>query len=109
MTRKAFHRKLLGCQEPAFSPMVSLLGPRQELPVFQSPPFLAFGTSPTGFSASFAVLWALNRPEADEIEQRARTTWAGELVVGRDLDRFVLTSDGVSTRRFDMAKGGYPS
>jgi ribonuclease Z len=47
-------------------------------------------------------------PADDEIAQRARTNWTGELVVGMDLDRFVVTSTGVATRHFDLARGAYP-
>lgn len=48
------------------------------------------------------------RPDEAEIEQRARTTWAGDLAVGKDLDRFVLMPAGVAVRHFDHARGLYP-
>ena len=46
-------------------------------------------------------------PDSD-IAERARTTWSGNLVVGLDLDRFVVSATGIATKRFDHAKGGYP-
>ena len=48
------------------------------------------------------------RPTDTDIEQRTRTNWAGPLVVGRDLDRFVLTDAGVAMQRFDHAREAYP-
>lgn len=47
------------------------------------------------------------RPGDNEIEARTRTAWSGNLVVGTDLTRFVLTADAVSTKRFDHATGVY--
>ncbi len=47
------------------------------------------------------------RPQEHEIETRARTTWDGNLVVGSDLTRFVLTAEAVSMQRFDHARGVY--
>ena len=47
-------------------------------------------------------------PDSD-IAGRARTTWAGDLVVGLDLDRFVISGAGVATKRFDFARGAYPA
>ena len=46
-------------------------------------------------------------PGDEEIEARARTSWSGNLVVGTDLTRFVLTADAVLTNRFDHARGAY--
>ncbi len=48
------------------------------------------------------------RPTDAEIEQRTRANWSGPLVVGRDLDRFVLTTSGVAMQRFDHAREAYP-
>jgi ribonuclease Z len=47
------------------------------------------------------------RPEDSDIEARTRASWSGNLVVGADLTRFVLTADAVSMKRFDHATGGY--
>jgi ribonuclease Z len=47
------------------------------------------------------------RPDVAEIEARTRTAWSGNLTVGADLTRFVLTADGVKVQRFDHAKGAY--
>ena len=47
------------------------------------------------------------RPGDRDIEARTRTTWNGNLVIGADLTRFVLTADDVSVQRFDQIKGGY--
>ena len=33
-------------------------------------------------------------PADDEITERARTTWAGGLAVGKDLERFIVTAAG---------------
>ncbi len=50
-----------------------------------------------------------NPPPGDaEIEQRTRTNWAGDLRVGKDLDRFVVTQAGVSAQHFDPARGFQP-
>lgn len=48
-------------------------------------------------------------PPDSDIAQRARTTWGGDLVVGLDLDRFVVSASGVATKRFDFARGAYPA
>jgi len=48
------------------------------------------------------------RPGEAEIVQRTRTNWTGDLIVGQDLDRFVLTSAGVAVQHFDTARGVYP-
>jgi ribonuclease Z len=48
------------------------------------------------------------RPDAAEIERRTRTNWAGSLLVGSDLDRFVLTAAGVDVQHYDNAQGRYP-
>ena len=47
------------------------------------------------------------RPDASDIEARTRTVWPGNLVVGADLTRFVLTAEAVTVQRFDHAKGSY--
>ena len=47
------------------------------------------------------------RPGDKDIEARTRTTWSGNLVVGTDLTRFVLTADAVVTKRIDHATGVY--
>lgn len=50
-----------------------------------------------------------NPPPTDaDIDQRARTTWGGDLIVGADLDRFVLMPDKVVAQRYDQGLGGYP-
>jgi ribonuclease Z len=46
-------------------------------------------------------------PGDQDIEARARTNWSGNLVVGADLTRFVLTADAVSMKRFDHVTGLY--
>lgn len=46
-------------------------------------------------------------PGNEDIEARARTNWSGNLVVGFDLTRFMLTVDAVSMKRFDHATGMY--
>jgi len=48
------------------------------------------------------------QPDAAEIERRTRTNWAGSLLVGRDLDRFVLTAAGMNVQHYDNAQGWYP-
>lgn len=48
------------------------------------------------------------RPGIAEIEEGTRTTWAGGLLVGSDLDRFVLTPAGVAVQHYDHARGQYP-
>lgn len=47
------------------------------------------------------------RPRDEDIEAGARTNWSGNLVVGADLMRFVLTADTVSMKRFDHVAGLY--
>lgn len=47
------------------------------------------------------------RPDPSEIEVRARATWSGNLVVGADLTRFVLTADKVTMQRYDHTKQAY--
>lgn len=48
-------------------------------------------------------------PTDADIAQRARTNWSGDLIVGTDLDRFVLLPDKVVTQRYDQALRGYPT
>jgi ribonuclease Z len=48
------------------------------------------------------------RPSDKEIEQRTRTNWAGDLIVGTDLTRLLLTPAGVVVQRFDEARGFQP-
>ena len=50
----------------------------------------------------------LPRPGMAEIEEGARTAWSGGLLVGSDLDRFVLTPAGVGVQHYDHARGQYP-
>ena len=38
-------------------------------------------------------------PADDEITERARTTWAGGLAVGKELERFIVTAEGVERVR----------
>jgi ribonuclease Z len=46
------------------------------------------------------------RPTDAEVEQRTRTTWNGQLVVGTDLTRFVLAPSGVTVQHEDATKPG---
>jgi len=48
------------------------------------------------------------RPGVAEIERRARSNWEGDILVGSDLDRFVLAPEGVRWQRFDQARNAYP-
>lgn len=48
------------------------------------------------------------RPGSEGIERRTRTNWDGNLAVGADLDRLVLTANGVSMLSFDQIQGRYP-
>jgi len=45
------------------------------------------------------------QPDGNEIERRTRTNWAGNLVVGTDLARFVLTPGNVTVQHFDEVRG----
>jgi ribonuclease Z len=44
-------------------------------------------------------------PTIAELEAETRTTYAGPLVVGRDLDRFIVRPGGVETQHFAASPG----
>jgi ribonuclease Z len=48
------------------------------------------------------------RPSDKEIEQRTRTEWTGDLIVGTDLTRLLLTPGGIVVQHFDEAHGFQP-
>lgn len=48
------------------------------------------------------------QPSDDEIIRRARTTWSGNLLVGTDLTRFVVTSKDVTIQHYEAAHGFKP-
>lgn len=50
---------------------------------------------------------ATNEPDVAQIEAATRRTYAGPLVVGDDLTRFVI-GDTVTVQRWDVAKQAYP-
>lgn len=50
---------------------------------------------------------ATNQPDITQIEAATRRTYAGPLVVGDDLTRFVI-GDTVKVQRWDLATQGYP-
>lgn len=48
------------------------------------------------------------RPEDADIVRQTRATWSGDLLVGADLDRLLVTPNGVAVRHYDHARGAYP-
>ncbi len=49
----------------------------------------------------------VERLDGNVVERRKRVTWSGNLLVGSDLDRFVLTPTGVAVQHYEHASRRY--